>query len=162
MRRSAGRLTMAITMIAAIALTMLPIPQPIAAFRPDWVLLLLIFWTLLTPDRYSVGTAWIAGIVVDVVQGTYLGQHALAMTAVVFVASKLHLQLRVFPLPQLTLVVAAMVSLYQFLLFWINGVAGVTAEAVVYWGPAVSAGLVWPFLYALLNGFVYRPRASSG
>ena len=147
---------MLMSVLAALSLTIMPMPAVAESFRPDWVMLMLIYWAIVAPQKYSVGTAWLIGIVMDVAQGTMLGQHALAMCLIVFVTIRFHLQMRVFPLPQLTLTVMAMLSVYQFLLFWINGVAGVTAPATVYWGPVITGTLVWPALSMFMNGLRFR------
>ena len=144
------------SMLLALALTIMPLPASIETFRPDWVMLMLIYWAMAAPEKYSVGTAWLIGIVVDVAQGTLLGQHALTMCVIVFVTIRFHLQMRVFPLMQLTLVVMALLGVYQFLLFWINGVAGVSAPATVYWGPVITGTLVWPALSMFMNGLRFR------
>ncbi len=147
---------MLLSVLVALALTIMPLPDVVEAYRPDWVMLMLIYWAMLVPQKYSVGTAWLIGIVMDVAQGTLLGQHALTMSVIVYVAVKFHLQLRVFPLPQLTLTVMALLAVYQFLLFWINGVAGISAPASVYWGPIVTGTIVWPALSMFMNGLRYR------
>ncbi len=147
---------MLMSVLAALALTIMPLPAAIEAFRPDWVMMMLIYWAIVAPQKYSVGTAWLIGIVMDVAQGTMLGQHALTMCLIVFVTIRFHLQMRVFPLTQLTLTVMAMLSAYQFLLFWINGVAGVTAPATVYWGPVITGTLIWPALSMFMNGLRFR------
>ncbi len=158
-RNSRG--TMIATLLAGFALTMLPLPQSVEAFRPDWVLMLLIFWAIRLPQSYSVGTAWVAGIILDVVQGTYLGQHALALSLVVFLTVKFHLLMRMFPLPQLTLSVAGLVALYQFLLFWINGVAGISAPERVYWAPVLVSFVAWPLVSMFMSGLTLRAQRSS-
>ncbi len=147
---------MLMSVLAALALTIMPLPAAIEDFRPDWVMMMLIYWAMVAPQKYSVGTAWLIGIVMDVAQGTMLGQHALTMCLIVFVTIRFHLQMRVFPLTQLTLTVMAMLSAYQFLLFWINGVAGVTAPATVYWGPVITGTLIWPALSMFMNGLRFR------
>ena len=108
------------------------------------------------PRTVSVGLAWLVGIVLDVAQGTLLGQHALALSLITYMTVKFHLQLRVFPWSQMTAVVLALLGLYQFVLFWINGVAGTYAPAVSYWGPLVSGTLLWPLLNVVLSGVRYR------
>ena len=158
-RNSRG--TMIATLLAGFALTMLPLPQSVEAFRPDWVLMLLIFWAIRLPQSYSVGTAWVAGIILDVVQGTYLGQHALALSLVVFLTVKFHLLMRMFPLPQLTRSVAGLVALYQFLLFWINGVAGISAPERVYWAPVLVSFVAWPLVSMFMSGLTLRAQRSS-
>ena len=144
------------SVLLALALTIMPLPASIDSFRPDWVMLMLIYWALAAPEKYSVGTAWLIGIVMDVAQGTMLGQHALTMSLIVFITIRLHLQMRVFPLIQLTLTVMALLGVYQFLLFWINGVAGVSAPATVYWGPVITGTLLWPVLSMFMNGLRFR------
>jgi len=145
-----------LSLVIALMLSMMPLPDSVANFRPDWVALMIILWALAVPRTYGVGVAWIAGIFLDVAQGTLLGQHALALVAITFVTIKFNLLMRVFPLLQLTATVFSLIAVYQFLLFWINGVAGVSAPASVYWGPVVASGLAWPVLYTLMGGVRYR------
>lgn len=147
-----------VTVIVALALTMLPLPRAIDAFRPDWLALILIFWALALPGSYGVGIAWIVGIVLDVAQGTLLGQHALALAVIVYITVRFHLQMRVFPLGQLTATVFALLALYQFLLFWINGVANITSAPSTYWGPVITGTLIWPFMFMFLSGVRYRAQ----
>lgn len=136
--RANRRMPVFISFIFALMLTIMPLPDAVAAFRPDWLAMLVIFWAMQLPRTWSVGTAWIVGIVLDVSQGTLLGQHALALCCVAFITVRFHLLMRVFPVPQLTASVFPILAIYQFLLFWINGVAGVDAPSVAYWGPVVS------------------------
>ena len=158
-RESASRRLPVIgTMLVALMLSIMPLPDSIAAFRPDWLALLAIFWAMQLPRTWSVGTAWIVGIILDVSYGTLLGQHALALCVIVFITVRFHLLMRVFPLSQLTATVFALLALYQFLLFWINGVASVSAAAATYWAPVVTGTLIWPFLHMFLSGVRYRAR----
>ena len=154
--RSMPNLPVVVSMIIALMLTMVPMPEAIGAFRPDWIALIVIFWAMSVPRSYSVGVAWFAGILVDVTQGTLLGQHALALCAVTYIAVKFHLLMRVFPLLQLTATIFALLAFYQFLLFWINGVAGVAAPSMFYWGPVITGTVIWPLLYTFMSGVRYR------
>lgn len=159
--RAARHLPVIVSIVVALALTMMPLPRVIDAFRPDWVALILIYWALAVPKSYGVGMAFIVGVVLDVAQGTLLGQHALAMCVVVYITIRFHLLMRVFPLGQLTATVFALLGVYQFLLFWINGVAGVQVPAVVYWAPVIVGALFWPLIYMLLSGVRYRVQTGG-
>jgi rod shape-determining protein MreD len=86
-----------VTIIIALMLSIAPMPDWAAPFRPDWVALTLIYWSMTSPRTYSVGSAWVIGLIVDVAQGTLLGQHALALSLVIYITVKFHLQLRQFP-----------------------------------------------------------------
>ncbi|MGB5346859.1 MAG: rod shape-determining protein MreD [Woeseia sp.] len=154
------RLPVFFAIVVALMLAIAPVTGSVQPYWPDWVLLTLIYWALALPHHYGVGVAWLTGLVVDVAHGTLLGQHALAMSAVVYLTVRFHLQLRVFPLSQLTMTVFALLGIYQFLLFWINGVAGISAPGAQYWGPVLTGTLVWPLVYwvsGLVN--VRRSRA---
>ena len=147
--------------IAALMLAIAPMPEWASPFRPDWVALTLIYWAMMLPRSYSVGTAWIVGIVLDVAQGTLLGQHAIALCFVVYLTVKFHLQLRVFPISQMSATVFAILAFYQFILFWINGIAGVDVPALSYWGPVVTGALIWPLLTLFFGGIRYRASHST-
>ena len=150
------RLPVVITIIVALMLMVVPLPDWAAPFRPDWIALTLIYWAMMLPRTWSVGSAWLIGIVLDVAQGTVLGQHALALCLIVFITVRFHLLMRVFPMQQLTATVFAILALYQFILFWINGVAGIDVPAVDYWGPVITGTLLWPFVLMVLRGVRLR------
>ena len=61
--RASRRLPVVITLIVGLMLTIMPLPESAEAFRPDWLALLLIFWAMQLPRTWSVGTAWMIGIV---------------------------------------------------------------------------------------------------
>lgn len=151
--------TVIASIIVALMLAILPMPGWAESFRPDWVTLTLIYWTMNLPRSYGVGWAWIVGLVLDVAQGTLLGQHALALSLAIYVTVTFHLQMRQFPTLQLSITVCALLALYQFILFWINGVAGVNSPAVTYWGPVISGSLTWPLIMLMFGGARYRVRS---
>jgi len=159
-RGVAGRLPVVVTLVLAIMLTVVPLPDWADPYRPDWVALTLIYWAMMMPRTWSVGSAWIVGIVVDVAQGTILVQHALALCVIVFATVRFHLLMRVFPMQQLTATVFALLALYQFVLFWINGAAGIDVALSSYWGPVISGTLLWPVVMAFLSGI--RMRVQHG
>ena len=146
------------SVVVALMLAIAPVPEWMESFRPDWVVLTLVYWSMSFPLRYSVGSAWIAGLVLDVAQGTLLGQHALALSLIVYICVKFHLQMRQFPLLQLSATVFAMLALYRFILFWVNGVAGVSAPAVAYWGPVLAGAVIWPLLFPVLGSVHQRAQ----
>ncbi len=159
--RAARRMPVILCIVAALMLTMAPLPDWADSFRPNWVVITMIYWAMLLPRTYSVGTAWVVGLVLDVAQGTLFGQHALALALVVYITVKFHLQIRVFPISQMTATIFAMLALYQFVLFWINGVAGINSPAVAYWGPVLTSTVFWPFVSAIFGNIRYRVHSRS-
>jgi rod shape-determining protein MreD len=139
-----------ITLVLALALAIVPLPAAIAAYRPDWVPLVLIFWALMAPERVGLLTAFALGLALDTLSGALLGQHALAMVTVVYLAVRFHLRIRVFPVWQLSVCVIFLLGLYEFILFWIDGVAGRSVPTIERWAPVVSGALVWPLILGYL------------
>jgi rod shape-determining protein MreD len=146
-----GRWVVPMSVIVAMALTVMPMPESLQAFRPDWVALVCIYWIIALPLRYGVVMAWICGLLLDVLQGTLLGQYALALALTGFVAHKLHLQIRNFPVVQQSLGILAMTALYHFLLLWLDGISGTPTSTAVHWGPPLSSMLFWPILFGVLR-----------
>jgi len=155
------RLPVIITFIVGLMLTVMPLTESVEPFRPDWLALVVIFWAMQLPRTWSVGSAWVIGIVLDASYGTLLGQHALALCVIAFSTVRFHLLMRVFPLSRLSATIFALLALYQFILFWINGVAGVSAPTMTYWAPVITGTLIWPFLFLFLSGVRYDSRSGS-
>ncbi|WP_313074207.1 rod shape-determining protein MreD [Melaminivora sp.] len=73
-----------LSLLAALLLDMLPLGR--VAWTPDWLMLLLVFWSMHQPQRVGMGVAFVMGLAVDVQQAALLGQHALVYAALVFAA----------------------------------------------------------------------------
>jgi rod shape-determining protein MreD len=148
----------AFSLVLTLALAVVPLPGLIAPFRPDWVAVVLLFWSLTSPRRFSLLTAFWMGVVLDTLTGSLLGEHAFALLVVVYLAEHFHLRIRVFPISQLALTVLVLLGLYEFILFWIDGVAGRTVPVIERWAPPLTGTLVW---LALLFFFDRGRREAS-
>ncbi len=146
-----------LSLVATLALVAVPLPDSVAPLRPDWVAVVLLYWSLMAPRHFSLLTAFWMGIALDTLSGALLGQNALALLVVVYLAEKFHLRLRVFPLSQLAITVFLLLGLYEFILFWIDGMAGRTVPLVERWVPPLTGTLVWVALYMM---FDRRERAA--
>lgn len=140
-----------ITLLCALFLAMLPMPDWTIWLRPAWVLLVLIYWSMVNPHRVNVGIAWIVGLVVDIINGTLFGEHALAFTVIVYFVARLHIRLKMAPLLQQGLSIFGFVLLYQFILYCIQGFVGELPGSQLYWLSSVTSMLLWPWLFILLR-----------
>lgn len=139
------------TFVVALILTMLPMPEWTIWLRPAWVLMVLIYWSMEMPYRVNVGIAWILGVLLDVLNGTMLGEHALALTVVVYLVVRMHSQLRMSPLLQQGLVIFLLVLIYQFVLFCIQGFVGDLPHGWLYWASSVTSMLLWPWVSSIMR-----------
>jgi rod shape-determining protein MreD len=152
--RKAGRIGFIyLSLFVALILTVMPMPQLVKLARPDWVLLVLMYWTMALPQRISVGTAFFSGFIVDVLVGAVLGVNALAFSVVIFIVAQHHLKIRNFSIVQQSLLVGLLLALYQLLLFWLSHfLTGVYFMPQYLW-PVVTGMLVWPWLFWLLRRY---------
>jgi rod shape-determining protein MreD len=95
--------------------------------------------------------AFVAGLALDVVRGVVLGQHALALTLTAAWATHLRLRLRVFSVLSQCLTIFALLTGYQFVLFWIDGATGNPVTTFSRWLAPVVGALLWPLLAGLLS-----------
>ena len=140
-----------VSLVLTLALVAVPLPDSVAPLRPDWVAVVLLYWSLMAPRHFSLLTAFWMGIALDTLSGALLGQNALALLVVVYLAEKFHLRLRVFPISQLAITVFLLLGLYEFILFWIDGMAGRTVPLVGRWVPPLTGTLVWVLLYMMFD-----------
>ena len=142
--------------ITCLLLIIIPMPEFLNLYKPNWMLLLLIFLAINLPKEFNLGTAFFTGLLVDVAKGSLLGQHALASLIIVFLTTKYHLQIRNVPKIQLLTTVVFLLVIFQFTLFWINGVSGISVSFKNYWAPIVGSAIIWPIFSRILSKyFVY-------
>lgn len=152
------RLATLLGLVATLALSVLPLPESLQVLRPDWVAVLLVYWSLSGLRRVGLFTAFCAGLLLDSLTGALLGQHALALVIVAYLAERSHLRVRLLPLPQLAVAVLVMLGLYEFVLFWVDGIAGRTVPVVERWVPPLTGTLVWILMTSVLGQRIREAR----
>ncbi|HID82677.1 MAG TPA: rod shape-determining protein MreD [Chromatiales bacterium] len=140
-----------LTMAAALMLTILPLPEWAAPYRPEWLALVVLYWTMALPKVVNIASAWVLGIIMDLLTGSLLGQHALGLIVLSLITIHLHQQLRNFPIWQQSLVIAIIIAIYLGLILWIEGLQGRAPDTWLYWAPVLSSLLLWPWIFVLLR-----------
>lgn len=140
-----------LSLIFALALAILPMPDWTVWLRPAWVLMVLIYWVMVIPDTVNVGIAWLTGLVMDLVNGSALGEHALAYAVIAYLVYRIHTQLRMYPVIQQGLAVMMFVFIYQFIMFFVQGFVGELPNSHLYWLSSVTSMFLWPWLFVLMG-----------
>ena len=102
--------------MVAIVLTLIPLPHWAEPYRPEWLMLMTIYWGMNTPHKFNLGSSWLAGLTLDVLRGALLGQHALGFAVTTFLAIRLHQIVRVYPIHQQALFIALIMLPYLSLI----------------------------------------------
>ncbi|MSP53022.1 MAG: rod shape-determining protein MreD [Gammaproteobacteria bacterium] len=148
---SRGTWVIIVSLFIAVVLTILPLPNWAVWARPLWVLIILIYWVLALDCRVGVGVAWVMGILLDILGGTLLGEHALAMAIVIYIVAKLQRQIRIAPLMQQTLLIFILSAIYLGIIYVCLGLTNRLPSSLLYWLPVFITALLWPWLFILLR-----------
>lgn len=149
--KASGGNVILISFIAAFILSMLPLPQLLQSIRPEFILIVLIYWCIALPNRIGVGIGWLTGLFYDVSSDAILGQHALTFAIIAYLAIQLHQRVRVFPVWQQALTIFIFMMLQSTIALWIKGMLGNTPSFSIFILPAISTALFWPIGYFLLR-----------
>ncbi|KEZ77409.1 rod shape-determining protein MreD [Salinisphaera hydrothermalis] len=144
-------LLIVVTLAVSLVITLLPMPATMSAARPAFYTMTVLFWTANQPQRFGPIAAWLAGIAIDVLYGTPFAEHGLAMAVAAYVVVKGRELLWSFPLIQQSLLMLPVFAVYEFMLFWIDGVAGLDVNQWWRWLPVFSSALLWPIWAFLLE-----------
>lgn len=139
-----------LSIILAMILRILPLPTSLDTINPDWVLLVLLYWVMITPERFGVVNAWTIGLLVDVLTGRLLGQYALAYALACYVCIKLK-RLRNYALLQQSLLIFLILFLSQAMLFWTENIQSPTAFQIAFWLPVITGTVCWPIVSAIFH-----------
>ena len=141
----------AASIIVALILQIMPMPPMADAFRPDWVLLVLAYWTLALPNRVNVGVAFLNGLILDILLGTALGIHSFAMCITIFVLAANYQRLRNYSVWQQAVVIGILASLYHLVVFWLQHLRTDIYFIFTYLWPVLTSMLIWPWMFLLLR-----------
>lgn len=156
-RQTPGWLVL-LSLLAAYVLAIVPLPDWAQPARPLWVALVMLFWCLEAPERAGIGSAWLAGLGLDLVTGGLLGEHALRLTIMIYIAMRFRRRFRFYPLWQQALAVLALLVNDRIVTLWIQGVMDHPWPDWRFWLGPLAGMLIWPFIFLLLDALRQRYR----
>ncbi|MFI3136395.1 MAG: rod shape-determining protein MreD [Methylococcaceae bacterium] len=153
-----GTLLYLFSVLLAMCLNVLPLSSALQFWNLDWVLLVLIFWLLALPYKWGIVSSWMVGLLMDVLTGRLLGQHALIYAIVSYVCLKLYKRVRHFPLIQQEVFIFCCLLLAHTLAFCIEGIQNPSRFQWVFLLPVISGTLIWPFAWFILRNLHFNRR----
>jgi rod shape-determining protein MreD len=143
-------------------LTMLPWTGTWLLARPDFVLIVLVFWTVHEPRSIGQGVAFSLGLLMDVSDSMLLGQHAFAYVVAVFGAQVLRLRILSFHLPEQTLHVLGLTLVASLVMLLLNLLLGADFPGFAFLVSPVLTALAWaPVTWLLYSTAVRRRRRDA-
>ncbi|MDX1490213.1 MAG: rod shape-determining protein MreD [Pseudohongiellaceae bacterium] len=151
-KRSSASWVILLSYFIAYLLAVVPFPEWALNYRPQWVAMVMIYWTMALPYRVGIGYAWMAGLMLDILEGSLLGLNALALAIIAYITLSLHQRLRMFSQLQQSGVVLALIGLHLMMTYWMKIAAGQSvASNMLFLLGALSSAFLWPWLFVLLR-----------
>lgn len=149
--RAPGWFFILLFLLLALPLSVLPLPLELRWWRPEFLLLLCIYFALEVPEKFGVIGAWLSGFVLDIVEGNLPGQSALAFSVVVYIVLLQYQRIRMFSLLQQMALAGMLVGIAQLLAYWIQVLGAQPLRGMQFLQPALSSALCWPLLVLVLQ-----------
>lgn len=156
-RHRESRLLVYITALIALVLTMLPLPQLLSIIWPNLLVLVIIYWSTMVSHAGGMLLGFLAGLALDVLGGSQLGQHAFALSLVTYLALRLHLLTRAKPLFEQAIFVFVALLIYEGALWAIDGFSGRSIGGFSRWVHVATGASLWPVIVGML-GRLHAPR----
>ena len=137
------------SLVAAFFLNLIPLGD--APGMPDWVALVLAFWSVREPLRLGMGTAFVVGLLMDVASGSVMGQHSLAYLMLSYAAGGLSRRILWFPLAQQALHILPLLLATQIVMVVTRLTGGADFPGWGFFLGSFSGALLWfPLTFVLL------------
>lgn len=139
-------------LFVGILLQIMPWPSSIYMIKPNWLLLILVYWLIALPHRIGIGSAFFIGIIMDLFLGSVLGVHAFAFSIVAYLVVFKFQLVRNLALWQQLLIVVFLSICYDFCLFMLKIFIdhSITVTPILFISDAVN-GMLWPWFFLLLR-----------
>ncbi|MET0655033.1 MAG: rod shape-determining protein MreD [Pseudoxanthomonas sp.] len=142
---------MPVSIILALLLGLLPLPEILQPLRPYWLALVMAYWVIEAPDSAGLGFAFVVGVIADLMFGGLLGEQALRLVIMTFILQRFRARLRFFPLSQQALAIGVLLLNDRVVTGAVHLALGEPALPWNYWWAPVLGMLLWPPLFLMID-----------
>jgi rod shape-determining protein MreD len=154
--RQTSLVSIYITLVIALLCQLFPWVGQGVVIRPDFMMVVLLYWLLRAPNLCNVGTAWLAGMLVDLATGSLLGQHALSFCFTAYVALSYQRRLVLFNKGQLLAYVALLLMIQRVVILLLKLFAGNEGPGWVYLIPVITGLVLWQIMLFLFGELTHQ------
>ena len=137
----------------ALYLYLIPLPESLANFKPQWFVLTFIYWNIAIPHRIGVLLTVGLGLLLDILEGSILGRHAVALLTVHLICAVGYQRFRVFTNFQQCLLIFGIIGIYLLIFYWFGTFFNNTEKSMAFLGSALSSAIIWPIVFSFLRFF---------
>ena len=137
-----------VSLVGAFLLNLLPWGTWVGV--PDFVALVLVFWSIHQPRKVGIGVAFFMGLLMDVHHASLLGENALVYTLLSYFSIMIHRRVLWFPVRTQALHILPILLLTQgvqlLIRLWVTG----KSPGLLFFVSSLVAVVLWPVVTWLL------------
>jgi rod shape-determining protein MreD len=154
-QRTTYLLLFSLTLVLAMLLSVYPLPLALRWWRPEFVLMMVIYWIYTAPVRTSLLGLCVLGFFLDVLEGVPFGQHGLSLIIIAYVCILSYQRVRNYSVGQQ--------SCWVFVLIgnWVQAISGRPVSGLEFLLPAFASACFWPVCYLGLERLRRRYRIAG-
>ena len=149
------------SLLFGLIFVVLPLPAGVGPARPFLLAMLLAYWLMEAPNHVDLGTAFVVGLLADLIAATPLGEQALRLVVLAFLVQRFRARLRFFPLWQQALAIGLILLNDRVIATLLHLVMGDGLPPWSSWLSPLLAMVLWPWLFVLLDLARLRARERS-
>ncbi|MFT4178795.1 MAG: rod shape-determining protein MreD [Thermomonas sp.] len=158
MSRARNGWVLPVSLLLALLLGLVPLPDVLQPLRPYWLALVLAYWLLEAPDRAGLGLSFALGVAADLAFGGLLGEQALRLVVMAFILDRFRARMRFFPLSQQALAIGLLLLNDRVITAAIHLVTGAPQLPWSYWLAPLVGMILWAPLHFVLDALRLRRR----
>lgn len=158
MSRKINGWVLPVSLLLALLLGLVPLPDTLQPLRPYWLALVLAYWVLEEPEKIGLGVAFMLGLIADLAFGGLIGEQAMRLVILAFILDRFRPRMRFFPLSQQAVAVGVLLLNDRVVSLVIHVVLGAVQLPWIYWVAPALGMLLWAPLYLLLDSLRLNRR----
>lgn len=155
------RLLIAISFCLAFLLMVMPVSFEWRWCRPEFIVLLVIYWSMTTPQYFGLFSAWCVGLFQDLIEFSPLGINAIGMMLIAYLANMFYARIQHYVFWHQSLWVFVFIAVFGFYSNWFIGIFGDRDGNVLFIVAALTSAIIWSPLAVLMKSIQIRLRLTT-
>lgn len=139
-----------ISILIAYVISIIPLPEPLVWCRPQFLVMVMVFWVMKSNVSGLLWIAWFSGLGLDLLTGSLLGQHALSLSLLIYTCIKLRPYLHLYRRWQHGLLMLLLSLFYVSVQVWVLGHFQQNFVSALFWFSSLLTSIIWLFIYPYL------------
>ncbi|WP_295351672.1 rod shape-determining protein MreD [uncultured Succinivibrio sp.] len=134
-------------LFVGLILQIIHLPEVVSLNRPDFLTLIILFFSIYSNFSLKIEVSWLVGIFLDLATGAPLGINALIISAQIYLITTQFKNFYKYRLWQQVIIVGIINFLVTILCYWIEHIIGRSYYEINFLIPSVSTAVFWPIVY---------------